>query len=716
VPFHPTLSLATVPHDMTTGCAGGYATSREGELIFANDDHGASHASAFLNCVTVDSAVAVKTAVGSVSRLGKDGTVSRMNPKDTKTNAFSEAYYGTGRQGSPERPAVTVIPPPLPVIPVNLDLEGNFAFTEENKPKWNSFKTKMEGPTEYSCWIVPGLIAMGGIPLGRAWRRRQVKSSVHTRIDATSQLILAGLNTFVSLLSEEEEALAEQKTTVPLWKERAAGGMGIYAANPAGHKKDEYSNEEIPPYIPGKAIENNFTAISADCKAQLKNVVLGLKAQVDNWTADINLNKVDDPKDLRYEASRKEELRLRTRRNITIEALEVARREMSSLPTSRGEFIRMPLRQDCAPTITDFMPMIWKLEEKIKNGQRLFIYSLDGHGRVGLVCGVLLGRMYGLTPRESLFRMQVYHDCIHSESRRLVAVNCPQLIDQQDLLSTVLRSSNKVFEGVTLRSQLDPETHATEIQHLERGSQMGVAGVMVTQEKAKRLAATTHHDAGGRAARKWTAEARGSTNPMIVDILDDPPPAVPPNIITNFSPSNGGYTKKGLSARNLLASQSGKFSFNPDGTFSPDGAQSPSSRKSPSPPKRTPKKSRRQMKEDAEDEAKRVESEKSKGKLPTVSPRRTTPYTEEEMLIKIEPTMHDEHKAAMETYVRELKRGVVNLGLNLSTSTTEVRSDRPSSGESTSRYKKIYTPKLIRPPPAEAPLLPLLRAKHGNIA
>ena len=150
VPFHPTLSLSAVPHDMTTGCAGGYSTSREGELIFTNDDHGASHASAYLNCVTIDSAIAPKTAVGSISRLGKDGIISRMNTKDTKTNAFSESYFGTGRQGSPERLAVTVVPPPLPVIPVTLDLEGNFAFTKENKPKWNSFKLKMEGPTEYS--------------------------------------------------------------------------------------------------------------------------------------------------------------------------------------------------------------------------------------------------------------------------------------------------------------------------------------------------------------------------------------------------------------------------------------------------------------------------------------------------------------------------------------------------------------------------------------
>ena len=39
--------------------------------------------------------------------------------------------------------------------------------------------------------------------------------------------------------------------------------------------------------------------------------------------------------------------------------------------------------------------LLWELERRLGEGQNLFLYSHDGHGRVGMVAGCLVGRLYG---------------------------------------------------------------------------------------------------------------------------------------------------------------------------------------------------------------------------------------------------------------------------------------------------------------------------------
>lgn len=551
-PFHPTIALRVKPNDLTTGCAGGYSTTRKGDLFFSNDDYGLSSASKQTNCITIDTSFATKTAYGSVSRIGKDGVVNRINPNDNKlVNAptFEPNKIGLAK-GKNNRAAVALKPkgshflsvlPPLPVIPVSQDQDGNLAFTSENKPKYNSLRSRLEGPTEYSCWIIPGLLAMGNVPVGRAWRRRQVKTSVHTRVDAVSQLVLSGISTFVSLLTPENEAIAEKRCPISLELGPERGGMGI----------------NVDSTEPGRSIELYYKEAASKSRFELKNVISDLKSQIENWNAEIQLNIVDDPKDMRYEASLKEDLRLRARRAITVGYSDTAKRELLNLPDIdcvRSEFVRMPIEQDSAPPLNDILPLLWELERRMMSGERLYIYSLEGHGRSGMICGCLLGRLYGLTPRETLFRMQVYHDCIASHVRRLVPINCPQLINQQELLSLVLKNTNRVFDGVMLRSQLDPETYMSELHHLERGSQVGVYGVTVSEFVEMRTVPTVYHTAGGKSKITWTDNGKKSFD----DVVDEPITdmhACPVAISRRTTHSSGGYSKQGLSLRNSRSNE-----------------------------------------------------------------------------------------------------------------------------------------------------------------
>ena len=44
-----------------------------------------------------------------------------------------------------------------------------------------------------------------------------------------------------------------------------------------------------------------------------------------------------------------------------------------------------------------------------------------------MVCGALLGRLYGLKPRDAQYRLQACHDVAENNFNLPVPVNCPQL-------------------------------------------------------------------------------------------------------------------------------------------------------------------------------------------------------------------------------------------------------------------------------------------------
>lgn len=606
--------------------------------------------------------------------------MSRINPKD---NVLLQTVTADLPRVGSRKPKATVaesppgsqllsVLPPLPVVPVSQGEDGNLAFTSENKTKYNSLRQRLEGPTENSCWIIPGLLAMGTVPVGRAWRRRHVKTSVHTRIDAASQLVLSGISTFVSLLPQAEEAIAEKRCSTSLELPRERGGFGIDAG--AVEK--------------GCVVENCYKDTVSGSRFELKNVISSLKSKIENWNADIQLNVVDDPLDMRYGDSLKEDLRLRARRAIDIECSDVAKKELAQLPDTKrvtSEFVRMPIQQDSAPDLNDFLPLLWKLEKRLMAGERLYIYSLEGHGRCGLVCGCLLGRLYGLTPRETLFRMQVYHDFIPSQVHRVVPINCPQLINQQELLVSVLNNTNRVFDGVTLRSQLDPETYQSELIHLERGSQVGVYGVAVSAYKETRTVPTVYHEAGGKSKATWVDCGKKSFEELVDEHnVNIPIPQSP--ISRRFTQSSGGYTKKGLSLRNSRSTEEDamKNGETTSPTFSATMPSELDARKAP----------RRSVLKKKKPKRRATTGEFSSGS--------DSERDEIKELKKLQAT---------------LKVQKDKLAINENNNSITLPNANPDKGllgtKPPAMHNKI---KSIRPAPAEGPKLPSIRSRYGDLA
>jgi len=101
----------------------------------------------------------------------------------------------------PTHPSVGIALPKLPKL-----FEPNTAETRlknggKDRLKYYGFAVYCAGPTDESCWLAPGLIAMGSIPFGFA--------RINSSIDSVSALMMSGIGTFVSLLGEDEERQLE---------------------------------------------------------------------------------------------------------------------------------------------------------------------------------------------------------------------------------------------------------------------------------------------------------------------------------------------------------------------------------------------------------------------------------------------------------------------------------------------------------------------------
>ena len=68
----------------------------------------------------------------------------------------------------PWHPSMQCSLPPLPNLFYPKTAEERLHNPDKKRLLLHAFKAHCEGPSDSSCWVVPGRIAMGGYPLGRA--------------------------------------------------------------------------------------------------------------------------------------------------------------------------------------------------------------------------------------------------------------------------------------------------------------------------------------------------------------------------------------------------------------------------------------------------------------------------------------------------------------------------------------------------------------------
>jgi hypothetical protein len=341
--------------------------------------------------------------------------------------------------------------PPLPVLPDLLDTNRihdgeKKAISTEARQKYNSFRAKQEGPTDNSCWIIPGKLLMGRIPCGKARKKGPVDSNVHTHIDCVSQIMLAGVNNYVSLLSpDEEEAEIFNYNSQLAWYD-----------------------------APISTIERAVILGYRQAKSTLVATISGLSNLVEQKNIEMEDFFIMDKHDIRYEESEKRRISVKAKKTILLNSISRTKKELDNFPSSSPSWIRMPFEQNAVPALDHIVPVLWRLEEKLQKGESIYVYSKDGTGRAALICGCILGRLYGLSATETLLRMQTYFDCQRSQLNNEVSVNCPRMRAHQEVLTRILKLTNRVYEGITYRTQSDPQTIVSSDQHYSSGTQIAM--------------------------------------------------------------------------------------------------------------------------------------------------------------------------------------------------------------------------------------------------
>eukprot|EP01038_Epipyxis_sp_PR26KG_P004857 gene4857-6807_t len=306
--------------------------------------------------------------------------------------------------------------PPLPELFIPSSAKERLEMDSKKRLDYFSFRSHMTGPNDESCWIIPSRLAMGPVPFGSVTFSATKKS-----VSSVSYLLLSGIDLFVSLLNPEEEIMYEKQYDVE----------PLQSVLQSSYSKSKVAANQI--------IYDNTEMIRKQ-KEKIELIPQYLKS---------------DP---RYPRMHREILRHRVRIELAETNILKARNQVKNL-SDHTEWLRISLSSNKVCNINEILPIIWKLESLLSQGKNIFIYSGDGHGRCGMICSILLGRLYGLHPYEAMYRIQASHDCSVQEYKRIVVVNCPHLPMQRQLVTDVLNTTtNRVLQHNAVRSQIDPET------------------------------------------------------------------------------------------------------------------------------------------------------------------------------------------------------------------------------------------------------------------
>ena len=314
---------------------------------------------------------------------------------------------------------------------------------------------------------------MGRIPLGKANKM--------TSVDAISSLVLAGVSVFVSLMLEDEEALVEQS-------------LGLEPC------RDSIESAVVKARIALiKIISENDHIIQEHSK-------------IIDRLSDVTKQSPN------YEKINRDRLKSLARIRLANEAISRAKEHMKRLP-QEFEWMRAPISPFDVPDAPWLEQQLVVIENKMLQGKVVYVYSHEGHGRCGVIASCLLGRLYGLTANDALYRVQACHDCMHSEVKRSQVVHCPQLPLQRNLVTEILGSTNRHFDGTLVRSAgaLDHAEEVIQRGHV-RGTPLGVYSEVIekkaTSLTAELLSTTVSETAAAATAYLSTAQLETAARPL----------------------------------------------------------------------------------------------------------------------------------------------------------------------------------------------------------
>jgi hypothetical protein len=125
------------------------------------------------------------------------------------------------------------------------------------------------------------------------------------------------------------------------------------------------------------------------------------------------------------------------------------------------------------------LKLLRELETRLRRRERLYIFSLGGSGRAGVIAAALLGRLYGVAPPDALERTQRCHDAMARFAGQAPGTpprSCPRSAAQRNAVERVLQRSDPVFDSIVVRAARDSSAALVD-DDLEREREAGAGTV-----------------------------------------------------------------------------------------------------------------------------------------------------------------------------------------------------------------------------------------------
>ena len=283
--------------------------------------------------------------------------------------------------------------------------------------RFNSFKKYQGGPTDYCSWLIHGAYArvmFGAYPCGQA---RIKADKITSRSSSAAQLLVDGVDTFVCLMESSE-------------LERRA------AEHPKGWTYD---------------VEVDTTC--ADIRSEL---ITGVNSAKDAMM--FAAKRAARGREVGYGKVQQEALE-RAQESRTYD-YEKAKAFYDNF-AERLQHVRVPVPKDGTIDDVEVVELCQDIERRLRRGERVYVFSDDGHGRVGVVATVLLARLYGLATEDAIERAKLYHQAqgrfaVQQEKRATFALpTFPQCPAQRAQIVRVLAKTDPSYDGIRRRGGME---------------------------------------------------------------------------------------------------------------------------------------------------------------------------------------------------------------------------------------------------------------------
>ena len=96
------------------------------------------------------------------------------------------------------------------------------------------------------------------------------------------------------------------------------------------------------------------------------------------------------------------------------------------------DFLRFPMQQNRTAPAKTLRKWLETIENRLRNGENLYLFSKHGHGRPGVLAACLIGRLYGLSSTDAIRHIQRCHDVVST------VISTPQSMSQIQSVHQIL--------------------------------------------------------------------------------------------------------------------------------------------------------------------------------------------------------------------------------------------------------------------------------------